>query len=97
VSSAHIRVTDQKSYEDRHKPDILYAEWTVKEADDQVIVTRTEYRYLKNGEGAVFLAILPELRQGRLDLTIEPPDNPTIDHLDAHRRGRSRSRRAVGF
>jgi hypothetical protein len=52
VSSVHIRVTDQKSFEDRHKPDILYAEWTAKELDGQVIVTRTEYRYLENDEGA---------------------------------------------
>jgi 4-hydroxybenzoate polyprenyltransferase len=27
---------DQK-YEDRHKPDILYAEWTVKETNGQVV------------------------------------------------------------
>jgi hypothetical protein len=52
VSSVHIRVTDQKSFEDRHKPDILYAQWTAKELDGQVIVTRTEYRYLENDEGA---------------------------------------------
>ena len=38
------------------------------------------WRYVPS---SVFLAILPELRQGRLDLTIEPPDDPTIDHLDA--------------
>jgi hypothetical protein len=43
VSTVHIKVTDQKSYDDRHKPDIVYAEWVAKEADDQVIVTRTEY------------------------------------------------------
>jgi hypothetical protein len=51
VNAVHVRVTDQKSYEDRRKPDILYAEWTVREADDQVIVTSTEYGYLRNGEG----------------------------------------------
>jgi hypothetical protein len=51
VCADHVRVTDQKSYEERDKPDVLYGEWTAKEADDQVIVTRTEYGYLKTGEG----------------------------------------------
>ena len=48
VSSVHIRVTDQKSYEDRHKPDVIYAEWTAVEKDGGVVVTRTEYGYLEN-------------------------------------------------
>ena len=52
VSTVHVRVTDQKSYGDRHKPDILYGEWTAKETDGQVVVTRTEYGCLKKGEGA---------------------------------------------
>jgi hypothetical protein len=37
VSSVHIRVTDQKSYEDRHKPDILYAEWRAVEKDSGLV------------------------------------------------------------
>ena len=50
VSQVHIRVTDQKSYEHRHTPDILYAEWTAKEGDGQIVVTRAEYGYLKTAE-----------------------------------------------
>ena len=51
VSPVHIKVTDQKTYEDRHKPDIVYAEWTASEKDGGIVVTRIEYGYLKNGEG----------------------------------------------
>jgi hypothetical protein len=50
VCPVHLRVTDQKSYEDRHKPDVLYAEWTAFEKDCGIAVTRIEYGYLKNGE-----------------------------------------------
>ena len=50
VCPVHIRVTDQKSYDDRQKPDVLYAEWTAVEKHGEIVVTRTEYGYLKNGE-----------------------------------------------
>ena len=50
VSPDHVRVTDQKSYEDRDKPDILYGEWTAVDKDGEILVTRTEYGYLKNSE-----------------------------------------------
>jgi hypothetical protein len=48
ISPVHIKVTAQKSYEDRHKPEILYGEWTAVDKDGD---TRTEYGYLKNSEG----------------------------------------------
>jgi hypothetical protein len=41
-------VTDQKSYDDRHKPEILYAEWAAVEKDGGIVVTRTEYGFLQN-------------------------------------------------
>jgi hypothetical protein len=50
VSPDHIKVSAQQSYEERKNPPVLYAEWMVKEVDDQVVVTRIEYGYL-NGEG----------------------------------------------
>ena len=51
VSPVHIKVTDQKTYEDRDKPDIVYAEWTASEKDGGIVVTRIDCGYLKNGEG----------------------------------------------
>ena len=53
VSSDHVRVTDSKSYDHRHEPDIVYGEWTAKEHDGQVVVTRIEYGYLKNAEAEI--------------------------------------------
>ena len=50
VSPDHINVS-QQSYEERKNPPVLYAEWMVKEVDDQVVVTRIECGYLKNDEG----------------------------------------------
>jgi hypothetical protein len=46
VSPVNVRVKDQKSYADRDEPGILYAEWTAKEVNGQVVVTRIEYGYL---------------------------------------------------
>jgi hypothetical protein len=51
VSPDHIMVSAQQSYEDRKKPAVLYAEWNAVEKDDEIVVTRTEYGYLKNADG----------------------------------------------
>ena len=46
-------MTDSKSYDHRHEPHIVYGEWTAKEADGQVLVTRIEYGYLKKAEAEI--------------------------------------------
>jgi hypothetical protein len=52
VSPDRIVVTDQKSYTDRDKPHILLAEWTAKEVDGQVVVTRIESGYLRDDDAS---------------------------------------------